>query len=144
MSVNPRLILRKYVPLAWLLQKEPVTAPIIGATRISHLEDAVGALKVKLTPDEIQRLEEAYQPHPGIGFSYVRAVCFVSGEYAMAAEVYRFSLGLSVRFLWQFHPNIRPLFILFIRYYRNCFANINPQPETKLGSIKENLDGAIC
>src|SRR5512133_877509 len=42
-------ISRVHIALAWLLQKEPVTAPIIGATRISHLEDAVGALQVKFT-----------------------------------------------------------------------------------------------
>ena len=41
---------RVHIALAWLLQKEPVTAPIIGATKITHLEDAVGALSVKLTP----------------------------------------------------------------------------------------------
>ena len=58
---------RVQVPLAWLLQKEPVTAPIIGATKISHLEGAVGALSVKLTDEEIKFLEEPYVPHPIVG-----------------------------------------------------------------------------
>nr|WP_268760203.1 aldo/keto reductase [Bacillus sp. FJAT-28004] len=52
------------IALAWLLQKEEVTAPIIGSTKISHLEDAVSALSVKLTPEEITSLEELYIPHP--------------------------------------------------------------------------------
>jgi aryl-alcohol dehydrogenase-like predicted oxidoreductase len=53
--------------LAWLLQKEPVTAPIIGATKISHLEDAIGALAVKLTQEEVAYLEEPYVPHRIVG-----------------------------------------------------------------------------
>jgi 1-deoxyxylulose-5-phosphate synthase len=44
-----------------------VTAPIIGATKITHLEDAVGALSVKLTQEEVTYLEEPYVPHPIIG-----------------------------------------------------------------------------
>lgn len=59
-----RGIPRAQVALAWLLQKEEVTAPIIGSTKISHLEDAVSALSVKLTPEEIASLEELYIPHP--------------------------------------------------------------------------------
>lgn len=57
------------VALAWMLSKPIVTAPIIGATKPHHLEDAAAALSVKLMPDEIKRLEEVYQPHPVIGFS---------------------------------------------------------------------------
>lgn len=57
------------VALAWLLAKPEVTAPIIGATKPHHLEDAIAALSVKLTPDEIQQLEDAYRPHPIIGFA---------------------------------------------------------------------------
>jgi aryl-alcohol dehydrogenase-like predicted oxidoreductase len=53
--------------LAWLLQKEPVTAPIIGATKISHLEDAVASLGVELSADEIAYLEEPYVPHRIVG-----------------------------------------------------------------------------
>lgn len=57
------------VALAWMLSKPVITAPIIGATRPHHLEDAVAALSVQLAPQEIQHLEEAYQPHPVIGYS---------------------------------------------------------------------------
>lgn len=58
---------RVHIALAWLLQKKPVAAPIIGATKISHLEDAVGALAVELTPEEVMFLEEPYVPHRIIG-----------------------------------------------------------------------------
>jgi 1-deoxyxylulose-5-phosphate synthase len=58
---------RVHVALAWLLQKEPVTAPIVGATKTSHLEDAVGALSVKLSPEEVGYLEEPYVPHRVVG-----------------------------------------------------------------------------
>jgi aryl-alcohol dehydrogenase-like predicted oxidoreductase len=58
---------RVHIALAWLLQKEPVTAPIIGATKIKHLEDAVGALSVKLTQEEVVYLEEPYAPHRIVG-----------------------------------------------------------------------------
>ena len=57
------------VALAWLFSKRIITAPIIGASKPGHLEDAVGALNVKLTEEEIKRLEEPYQPHPVLGFS---------------------------------------------------------------------------
>ncbi len=57
------------VALAWMLAKPVITAPIIGATKLHHLDDAVAALSVQLAPDEIHHLEEAYQPHPVIGFS---------------------------------------------------------------------------
>jgi aryl-alcohol dehydrogenase (NADP+) len=55
------------IALAWLLQKEYLTAPIIGATKMEHLEDAVGALEVKLSPDEVNMLEELYVPHKVLG-----------------------------------------------------------------------------
>ena len=58
---------RVHIALAWLLQKHPVTAPIIGATKISHLEDAIGALSVTLTPEDVVYLEEPYVPHPIVG-----------------------------------------------------------------------------
>jgi aryl-alcohol dehydrogenase-like predicted oxidoreductase len=58
---------RTRIALAWLLQKEPVTAPIIGATKISHLEEAIGALSVKLTPEDVAYLEEPYLPHRVVG-----------------------------------------------------------------------------
>jgi aryl-alcohol dehydrogenase-like predicted oxidoreductase len=62
-----RGVTRTHVALAWLLQKEPVTAPIIGATKISHLEEAVGALSVILTDDEVAYLEQPYVPHHIVG-----------------------------------------------------------------------------
>jgi 1-deoxyxylulose-5-phosphate synthase len=55
------------VALAWLLSKPAITAPIIGASKPGHLEDAVAALSVKLTQAEITNLEELYQPHPVLG-----------------------------------------------------------------------------
>ena len=57
------------VALAWLLSKPFVTAPIIGATKPHHLDDAVAAVSVQLTPDEIRHLEEACLPHPVLGYS---------------------------------------------------------------------------
>lgn len=57
---------RGHIALAWLLQKAPVVAPIIGATKVSHLE-ASGALSIKLTPEEINFLEEPYVPHKIVG-----------------------------------------------------------------------------
>ena len=58
---------RVHIALAWLLQKEPVTAPIIGATKITHLENAVGALAVSLAQEEVAYLEEPYVPHSIVG-----------------------------------------------------------------------------
>lgn len=58
---------RTQIALAWLLQKETVTSPIIGATKIAHLEVAVEALSVKLMPEEIAFLEEPYVPHSIVG-----------------------------------------------------------------------------
>ena len=58
---------RVHIALAWLLQKKPVTAPIIGATKIAHLEDTVGALSVQLTQEEGTYLEEPYVPHRIVG-----------------------------------------------------------------------------
>jgi aryl-alcohol dehydrogenase (NADP+) len=55
------------VALAWLLHKPGVTAPIIGATKPGHLEDAVAAVGLRLTDDEMTRLEEPYVPHPVAG-----------------------------------------------------------------------------
>lgn len=59
---------RVQIALAWLLNKEPVTAPIIGATKISHLKAAVLALDVELTAEEMHYLEEPYIPHEIVGF----------------------------------------------------------------------------
>jgi 1-deoxyxylulose-5-phosphate synthase len=55
------------IALAWLLQKPGVTAPIIGATKPGHLDDAIAAEQLRLTDDEIARLEEPYVPHPVAG-----------------------------------------------------------------------------
>ena len=57
------------VALAWLLHKPVVTAPIIGASKPQHLEDALAALSLKLSPEEVAMLEDAYVPHPVAGFS---------------------------------------------------------------------------
>ena len=56
------------VALAWLLSKPAVTAPIVGATKIEHLQSALGALDLKLSPDEIATLEGPYRPHAVRGF----------------------------------------------------------------------------
>jgi aryl-alcohol dehydrogenase (NADP+) len=63
-----RGIPRAQVALAWMLSKPVITAPIVGATKPHHLEDAVAAVDVELTPDEIARLEEPYVPHAIVGF----------------------------------------------------------------------------
>ncbi|GJE55947.1 MULTISPECIES: aldo/keto reductase [Methylobacterium] len=64
-----RGIPRAQVALAWLLSKPVVTAPIVGASKPGHLDDAVAALDVTLTPDEIATLEGSYVPHAPVGFS---------------------------------------------------------------------------
>jgi len=58
---------RARIALAWLLHKPGITAPIVGATKIAHLEDAVAALELGLSPEEIAYLEEPYVPHPVVG-----------------------------------------------------------------------------
>jgi len=60
---------RAQVALAWLLSKPVVTAPIVGASKPNHLEDAVAALSLKLSEEEIGLLEEPYVPHEVVGFS---------------------------------------------------------------------------
>ena len=57
------------VALAWVLSKPYVDSPIIGATKIDHLDQAIAALEIKLSEEEIKKLEEAYQPHPVLGHS---------------------------------------------------------------------------
>ncbi len=56
------------VALAWVLKHPTVTAPIVGATKAQHLADAVNALAVTLTDDEIRRLEAPYRPHQPSAF----------------------------------------------------------------------------
>jgi aryl-alcohol dehydrogenase-like predicted oxidoreductase len=65
-----RGIPRAQVAMAWLLSKPIITAPIIGATKPEHLKDAVAALDVKLTDDEITALEAHYVPHPVAGITW--------------------------------------------------------------------------
>jgi aryl-alcohol dehydrogenase (NADP+) len=57
------------IALAWLLQKPHITAPIIGSTKMEHLEQAIAALEIQLVEDEINKLEEPYQSHPILGHS---------------------------------------------------------------------------
>jgi 1-deoxyxylulose-5-phosphate synthase len=64
-----RGIPRAQVALAWLLAKPGITSPIVGASKAHHLEDAVAALGVRLTSEEMALLEEPYIPHPVLGFS---------------------------------------------------------------------------
>ena len=55
------------IALAWLLHRPEVTAPIIGATKMYQLEEAIAAVDIKLSSDEMKQLEELYQPHPVLG-----------------------------------------------------------------------------
>jgi 1-deoxyxylulose-5-phosphate synthase len=59
---------RAQVALAWVLSKEEVSAPIVGASKPGHLDDAIAALDLPLSDHEIARLEEAYIPHDIVGF----------------------------------------------------------------------------
>jgi aryl-alcohol dehydrogenase (NADP+) len=55
------------IALAWMLNKPHIHSPIIGATKMEHLDQAIAALDIKLSEDEVKRLEETYQPHPILG-----------------------------------------------------------------------------
>jgi len=66
---DARGVPRAQVALAWLLQAPGVTAPIVGATKPHHLEDAVAALSLSLSLEEVGALQEPYVPHPVLGFS---------------------------------------------------------------------------
>ena len=66
---DERGVPRAQVALAWLLSKPVVTAPIVGATKPHHLEDAAAAVDLRLSAEEIACLEEPYVPHPVVGFS---------------------------------------------------------------------------
>jgi 1-deoxyxylulose-5-phosphate synthase len=63
-----RGVSRAQVALAWLLSKPVITAPIVGATKLNHMDDAIAAVGVKLSSDEIAALEEPYVPHDVVGF----------------------------------------------------------------------------
>lgn len=64
-----RAINNAQVALAWVLAQPGVSAPIVGSSKLQHLEDALHALEVKLTPEEARSLEEHYEPHPVLGHS---------------------------------------------------------------------------
>jgi aryl-alcohol dehydrogenase (NADP+) len=55
------------IALAWILSKPYVNSPIIGATKMDHLDQGIAALDIKLSDEEIKRLEEPYKPHPVLG-----------------------------------------------------------------------------
>ena len=57
------------IALSWMLHKPYITAPIIGSSKLEHLNDSIAALEIKLTPEEIKRLEERYLTHPVLGHS---------------------------------------------------------------------------
>ncbi len=57
------------IALAWLLHKPGVTSPIIGASKMHHLEEAVAAVEISLSPEELAQLEAPYVPHPVLGHS---------------------------------------------------------------------------
>jgi len=59
---------RAQVALAWVLRQPGITAPIVGATKLAHLDDAIAALDVTLSDDEVAELEAPYAPHPVAGF----------------------------------------------------------------------------
>jgi aryl-alcohol dehydrogenase-like predicted oxidoreductase len=59
---------RAQVALAWLLAKPMITAPIVGATKLHHLDDALASVSLRLSADEIAALEEPYVPHAVVGF----------------------------------------------------------------------------
>ncbi len=64
-----RAVSNAVVALAWVLAQPGITAPIIGASKMQHLEDAVKALEIKLTDEELRALSEPYRPHPVLGHS---------------------------------------------------------------------------
>ena len=66
---NERGLSQAQLALAWMLSKPGITAPIVGATKPHHLTEAVAALSLRLTPQEIAALEEQYVPHPVAGFN---------------------------------------------------------------------------
>lgn len=55
------------VALAWLLQQNAVTSPIIGASKMYQLEEAIAAIQIKLEPEEVKHISEKYKVHPVLG-----------------------------------------------------------------------------
>ncbi len=66
---NQRGVSNAQIALAWLLHQPGVTAPIIGASKMHHLDDAIAALSIKFDEAELKALAEPYQPHPVLGHS---------------------------------------------------------------------------
>lgn len=66
---SERGVPRAQVALAWVLAKPEVSAPIVGASKPAHLDDAIAALDLELSDDEVARLEAPYVPHAVVGFS---------------------------------------------------------------------------
>lgn len=65
---DERRVPRAQIALAWVIAKPEVSAPIVGASKVSHLDDAIAALDIELTDDELDRLEASYVPHAIVGF----------------------------------------------------------------------------
>jgi aryl-alcohol dehydrogenase (NADP+) len=65
---SARGVSRAQVALAWVLAKPVITAPIVGATKLQHLDDALTALTIRLSAEEITSLEQPYIPHAVVGF----------------------------------------------------------------------------
>lgn len=65
-----RGVSRSQIALSWMFSKPFITSPIIGASKPNHLEEAIQALSIKLTPEEIKALEEPYVPHPVTGIVF--------------------------------------------------------------------------
>ena len=63
-----RGIPRAQIALAWLLSNPVITAPIVGATKLHQLDDAIAAINVRLSAEEIAALEQPYVPHAVVGF----------------------------------------------------------------------------
>jgi aryl-alcohol dehydrogenase (NADP+) len=57
------------IALAWILNKPHISAPIVGASKMDQLDQAIAAMDIKLSAEEVKRLEELYQPHPVLGHS---------------------------------------------------------------------------
>jgi aryl-alcohol dehydrogenase (NADP+) len=66
---NKRGVPNAQVALAWVLAQPGITSPIVGASKMQHLDDAVAALRIKLTGEELKALAEPYQPHAVLGHS---------------------------------------------------------------------------
>src|SRR5438874_7840915 len=67
-AAKARSIPRAQIALAWLLSKPVITAPIVGATKLHHLDEALASVNVKLSAEEIASLEAVYLPHELVGF----------------------------------------------------------------------------